>query len=119
MSRSGDNLIQNNAQIFRVYERRLSNPADVDIFTGAASKLTKFLSNKRAYYAEAQPHIIELLEVAHNSLKSVAPDVFRTPGTMNRASLPQNKLSLFDGFEGLAKSVLPYVHMFTAGDMRN
>ena len=46
--------IRTNAQIFRVYLRRLSNPADQDIFINSANKLAVFLSNTRAYYAEAQ-----------------------------------------------------------------
>ena len=53
MTRSAD-LIQSNSQVYRIYSRRLSNPADPDIFVTAARKLTIFLSDKRAYYAEAQ-----------------------------------------------------------------
>ena len=53
MSKPAD-PIQSNAQIFRVYSRRLSNPADQDIFITSANKLAAFLSNSRAYYVEAQ-----------------------------------------------------------------
>lgn len=54
MRRSAD-LIQSNSQIYRVYARRLANPADQDIFIASVGKLTIFLSDRRAYYAEAQP----------------------------------------------------------------
>ena len=47
-------LIQSNAQVYRIYSRRLANPANTDIFITAARKLTVFLSDPRAYYAEAQ-----------------------------------------------------------------
>ena len=50
-------LIQNNSQIYRVYIRRLSNPADQDIFITSAGKLTTFLSDRRAYYGEAQQKV--------------------------------------------------------------
>src|SRR5712671_156902 len=53
MSMSKD-LIQSNSQIYRVYYRRLANPADQDIFITSANKLTSFFSDARAYYAEAQ-----------------------------------------------------------------
>jgi len=53
MSKSAD-PVQSNAQIFRVYLRRLSNPADQDIFVTSANKLATFLSNTKAYYDEAQ-----------------------------------------------------------------
>ena len=47
-------LIQSNSQVYRVYSRRLANPADQDIFIITANKLSAFLSDSRAYYAEAQ-----------------------------------------------------------------
>lgn len=53
MTRSAG-LIQSNTQVYRIYSRRLSNPADPDIFITAARKLTSFLSDQRAYYTEAQ-----------------------------------------------------------------
>jgi len=53
MTRSAD-LIQSNSQVYRIYSRRLSNPADPDIFVTAARKLTTFLADSRAYYPEAQ-----------------------------------------------------------------
>ena len=54
-------LIQSNSQIYRVYARRLSNPADGDIFITSAGKLAAFLSDRRAYYAEAQQLVRPLL----------------------------------------------------------
>jgi hypothetical protein len=53
MTRSAS-LIQSNSQVYRIYSRRLSNPADPQIFITAARKLTTFLSDERAYYDEAQ-----------------------------------------------------------------
>ncbi|KAH9052899.1 hypothetical protein EDB83DRAFT_2676209 [Lactarius deliciosus] len=112
MSKPAD-PVQSNAQIFRVYSRRLSNPTDQDIFIASANKLAAFLSNARAYYVEAQLPVIELLEVALNSLKNVAPDVFRQSDLMNRSLISAEQAPLFDAFDKLAKSVLPYVPLFT------
>ncbi|KAI0255054.1 hypothetical protein BJV78DRAFT_1279662 [Lactifluus subvellereus] len=118
MSKSAD-LIQSNSQIFRVYSRRLSNPGDADIFIASAGKLTAFLSNTRAYYTEAQQPIIDLLEVACNSLKNVAPDVFSTPGSIDRSVIPDGRVPLFDAFVKLANSVTPYIHLFTDESLNN
>ncbi|KAH9168874.1 hypothetical protein EDB89DRAFT_1989986 [Lactarius sanguifluus] len=112
MSKPAD-PVQSNAQIFRVYSRRLSNPTDQDIFIASANKLAAFLSNARAYYVEAQLPVIELLEVSLNSLKNVAPDVFRQSDLMNRSLISAEQAPLFDAFDNLAKSVKPYVPLFT------
>ncbi|KAH9972176.1 hypothetical protein BGW80DRAFT_398944 [Lactifluus volemus] len=114
MSKSASaELINNNTEIFRIYSRRLSNPADADIFITSARKLTSFLSNLRAYYAEAQQPIVDILEVTCNSLKSIAPDVFSTAGFMDRSAIPEDKAPLFEAFVQLIDTVTPYVPHFT------
>ncbi|KAI0277278.1 hypothetical protein BGY98DRAFT_980571 [Russula aff. rugulosa BPL654] len=112
MTRSAS-LIQSNSQVYRIYSRRLSNPADPQIFITAARKLTTFLSDERAYYDEAQQPIIEILEIACNSLKNVVPNVFSKPGSLDRSAIPADKAPLFDAFNRLANSVTPYVSLFS------
>ena len=65
--------IQSNAHIFRVYSRRLSNPADQDIFISSATKLAAFLDNRRAYYEEAQQPVRLRVSSKHISLISWSP----------------------------------------------
>ena len=69
MSKAAD-PVHSNAQIFRVYLRRLSNPTDQDIFITSAKKLAVFLSNTRAYYAEAQRPVRLRVSSKHNPLTS-------------------------------------------------
>ena len=58
--------VKTNAHIFRVHARRLSNPAEKDIFVTSATKLAGFLDNRRAYYEEAQQPV-RLLGLLHPS----------------------------------------------------
>ncbi|KAH9953886.1 hypothetical protein BC827DRAFT_1245787 [Russula dissimulans] len=112
-------LIQSNSQIYRVYYRRLANPADQDIFITSAIKLTAFFSDVRAYYSEAQRPIIEILEVACDSLKNVMPSVFSKPGSLDRSVVPPEKATLFSAFDKLVNSVRPHVPRFTDPTLRN
>ena len=54
MKKSTGLIHQNNLNTFRIYTRRLANPTDERFFITTAGKVTTFLSNSRAYYAEAQ-----------------------------------------------------------------
>lgn len=96
----------------------MSNPADPDIFITAARKLTVFLSDKRAYYAEAQQPIVEILEIACNSLKNAAPNVF-IKGSLDRSAIPADKAPLFEAFNKLASSVTPYISLFADATLTN
>jgi hypothetical protein len=51
--------------------------------------------------------------VALNSLKNVAPNVFRESDFMDRSLIPAEQALLFNAFDQLANSVTPYIHLFT------
>ncbi|KAH9998843.1 hypothetical protein BJV74DRAFT_189022 [Russula compacta] len=119
MKKSTDLILQNNLNTFRIYTRRLANPTDERFFLTTAGKVTTFLSNAKAYYAEAQLPIIESLEVACRSLQNVAPSVFSNPGSLDRSVIPADKAPLFDAFDKLTNSVTPYVSLFTDESLRN
>ncbi|KAI9509821.1 hypothetical protein F5148DRAFT_694899 [Russula earlei] len=117
--KSAADLIQSNSQIYRVHSRRLANPADADIFINSARRLTTFFSDPRAYYAEAQQPIVDILEVAHNSLKTVLPSVFSRPGFLDRSVIPAEKAPLFDAFDKLVNSVTLHVSLFNNKPLRD
>ena len=45
-------------------------------------------------------------------MKNVAPNVFSKPGSLDKSAIPADKAPLFEAFDKLASSVIPYLSLF-------
>ncbi|KAF8512255.1 hypothetical protein JB92DRAFT_2929258 [Gautieria morchelliformis] len=62
-----DKRVSTNTKVFRDLDRKLSSN-NQEAFIQAADKLTKWLASEKAYYPEARPQIVSLLEAAAYTL---------------------------------------------------
>ncbi|KAJ6606582.1 hypothetical protein DFH09DRAFT_13436 [Mycena vulgaris] len=63
-SNGGDSILAQNQRLFDVFKEKFS---DRPFFAAAAKKFGQWLSNEKAYYAEARKEIVEILSVAEET----------------------------------------------------
>ncbi|KAI0797497.1 hypothetical protein C8Q75DRAFT_738380 [Abortiporus biennis] len=85
---------KNNRKLWPHFREQLSNTNET-VFVPSAQKLARWLSDIRAYYPGARPHIVGLLETAHRTTRAML-------------GLPGNTYPTFDS------EVLNFQHMWDA-----
>ncbi|KAF8591131.1 hypothetical protein K439DRAFT_1063351 [Ramaria rubella] len=101
--------VSTNTRVFRELNRKLASDTS-DEYVVAAKKFAKWLGDQKAYYMEARPYIVMLLETASYTLSRLAN--LRADQEFHITLCPPTLQSQVVAYTALVGTVRPYLPLF-------
>ncbi|CAL1717153.1 unnamed protein product [Somion occarium] len=108
--------ITKNEKLLRILREHLSQGEHFDVYKQATEKLVTWLGNRKAYYADVRPKIVDLIQVAQLTLRRMCG--IDNSRTFHISQCPATLQGFVNCYVALVCAIAPFVDLFPEPPLR-